>query len=126
MFKRSLCSIGLAATIVMGGSYTSYGQTSNFRHDHAVEAPRNNSGNNPAIQQQRNGACQNVRDFGQGVGAIGGGIGVLCLGLECRGRLSNPKKTHQDDTSGSRPREVHFKAINLGEQDLGVPQLLGP
>ncbi|MEH2374273.1 hypothetical protein [Nostoc sp.] len=77
MFKRSLCSIGLAATIVMGGSYTSYGQTRQFRE--MEKRTQQGVENNPAIQQGIRNGSEQFKNWSQGVGSLLGGAGILGL-----------------------------------------------
>lgn len=109
MFRRVLCSLSLAASIVIVSSASSYGQTSNYRL--AKEAVENAPKVKKAAQNtwEQSGqfikfVCENVKDFGMGIGSLLAGTGSYCFGT--KQAFPCPRSDSSHYLTNSQPKRV--------------------
>ncbi|KHG39921.1 hypothetical protein OA07_20665 [Aphanizomenon flos-aquae 2012/KM1/D3] len=109
MFRRVLCSLSLAASIVIVSSASSYGQISQYRR--AKEAVENIPEVKKAAQNTWERSGQFIESVGKGIESAGKGIGnfLAGTGLYCFGtQLASPcpRSDSPHYLTNSQPKRV--------------------
>ncbi|OBQ18340.1 MAG: hypothetical protein AN488_17060 [Anabaena sp. WA113] len=112
MFRRVLCSLSLAASIVIVSSASSYGQTPNFRP--VKEALDNNPEVKKAGQNAWKKSGQFIESVGKGVGTAVGGTGLYCYGT--RQAAPCPRSDSSDNEANSQPNNTRYPNPSRGRQ----------
>ena len=106
MFRRVLCSLSLAASIVIVSSASSYGQTSNYRLvKEAVEITQK------IIQKKKpqdawKTSGQLIKTSGENVRNFGMGIGSYCFGTKQAAPC--PPSGSSDNEANSQPNNTRY------------------
>ena len=99
MFRRVLCSLSLAASIVIVSSASSYGQTPNGRPREALE-------NNPEVKKAAQNTWEKIESTGKGFGYFFGGSGIYCFGTKQAAPC--PPSGSSDNEANSQPNNTRY------------------
>jgi hypothetical protein len=113
MFRRVLCSLSLAASIVIVGSASSYGQTPNYRRL-GQEALDNNPEVKKAGQDAWKKSGQFIESVGKAFGTAVWGTGVYCYGTQQAAPC--PRSDSSDNEANSQPNNTRYPNPSRGRQ----------